>query len=320
MGLTEFLLAVAVIGGIIAVLYPTLRGAAADAERDRVAGDGGTDGGVWTELEERRQAILRSLDEIEADRETGNLSEEDYRELRRRYEAEATEILREQAALGEPVPARGRRGAPKPSESGARSRVPSAIGWGIAVIGFAALAGLVLSSALRPRGEGDTITGNLPGAETSGGTSGGALMPVDEGRLTELEQQIAEDSSDVPALAELGHLYLSTQQFDRVARVSMKALSLEPRHPESLTHLGMVLVAANHTAEAQRAFDEALQVDPDFPEALLYKGIVSFQNREFQSAVEAWEHYLEVAPEEANTERVRAMLEGARQAVGSSDD
>lgn len=317
MGLTEFLLAVAVIGGIIAVLYPTLRGAAADAERDRVADEGSTAGGVWAELEERRQAILRSLDEIEADRETGNLSEDDYRELRSRYEAEATQILREQAEIGEPAAAR--RGSVKRSESEARSRVPSAVGWGIAVIGFAALAGLVLSSALRPRAEGDTITGNLPSADAGGGSSGGALMPVDEGRLAELEQQIAADSSDVAALAELGHLYLSTQQFDRVARVSMKALSLEPRHPESLTHLGMVLVAANHTAEAQKAFDEALQIDPDFPEALLYKGIVSFQNREFQTAVEAWEHYLEVAPGEANTERVRAMLEGARQAVGSSD-
>jgi cytochrome c-type biogenesis protein CcmH/NrfG len=142
---------------------------------------------------------------------------------------------------------------------------------------------------------------------------------VDEERMAELEGIVAADSSDVDALVELGHLYLATQRFDVVARLSMQALELEPHNVEALTHLGMVLVAANHVSEAQAAFDRALAVEPDFHEALLYKGIVAFRNRDFQTAVEAWEHYLEVAPSDANVGRVRGMLEGARQAAGTTD-
>lgn len=318
MGLTEFLLVVAVLGGIIAVLYPTLRGAAREGgvtetepalEPDDEAGE------AWLELEERRHTVLRSLDEIAADREAGNISEDDYRSLRRRYEAEAAAVLREQSEL-EAAESTSRRGRGRETAAGReRSRLPAAVGWGVAVIAFAALAALALDSALRSRGEGDVITGNLPSSGMEASQGDGALMPVDRERLAELEARVADDSSDVGALAELGHLYLSTQQFDRVARVSMKALSIEPDEPESLTHLGMVLVAANHVSEAISAFDRALQIDPDFPEALLYRGIVAFQNREFETAVDSWEHYLEVAPPDADVGRVRAMLQGARAAV-----
>lgn len=328
MGLTELLLVVAVLGGIIAVLYPTLRGAARDARQieatEIVEGRSEDPDPEMLELEERRLTILRSLDEIAADHEAGNLNDADYAEMRARYEREAVEILRELESVGRP--SRG-TSAPQVAEARTearalrgRSRLSAAVAWTAATIAFAALAGVVLTSALRPRQEGGTITGTVPGA-AGGGMSGsatagagGALEPVDSDRLVELEKKVAQDSTDVPALVELSHMYLATQRFGDAAHLSMKALDLDPHQPEALAHLGMVLVAVNRVEDGKAALDRALQQDPDFPEALLYRGIVAFQQQDYKTAIDAWEHYLKVAPPDANVSRVRGMLEGARQA------
>lgn len=319
MGLTELLLVVAVGGGIIAVLYPTLRGAAqearAEAAQENRSGSGAGDppGRLELDLDERRRAVLRSLEEIDADREAGNLSEADYKELRRRYEREAALTLAQ-------LDAAERAARTKPSAEGrmptaARSRVPGAVSWVAAIAAFGALSVVVLTSSLRPRGEGDTLTGTIPG--TGGPGNASPLVPIDVERMAALEEIIAADSSDVESLVELGHLYLASQRFAEVAQLSMKALSLDPHTPGALAHLGMVLVAADHTDEALASFDRALEIDPDFAEALLYRGIVSFRGGDFEGAVQSWERYLAVAPQDADVSRVRAMLQGARQAAGA---
>ena len=143
----------------------------------------------------------------------------------------------------------------------------------------------------------------------------GALVPVDMERLAVLERMVAEDSSNVESLVELSDLYLATQQYDEVARLSMKALAMDSTNPGAFTNLGMMLAASGHGEDGIEAFDRALETDPDFARALLFKGIITFQNRDFQAAVDAWEHYLRVAPPEANIGRVEAMLEGARMAA-----
>lgn len=322
MGLTELLLVVAVGGGIIAVLYPTLRGAAqeARAEADHAARSRSVRDlrePLELDLDERRRAVLRSLEEIDADREAGNLSEADFKALRRRYEREAALVLA-QLDAAEPA-ARTKQSAEAGVPTPARSRVPGAVSWVAGIAAFAALSVVVLTSSLRPRGEGDTITGTIPGVGGPGGPGGpgnaGSLVPIDVERMAALEEIVAADSSDVEVLVELGHLYLASQRFREVARLSMKALSLDPHTPGALAHLGMVLVAADHIDEALTSFDRALEIDPDFAEALLYRGIVSFRGGDFEGAVQSLERYLAVAPQDADVSRVRAMLQGARQAA-----
>lgn len=321
MGLTEFLLVVAVGGGIVAVLYATFRGAAEES----VGGGGGAATPAaadpeLAELDERRRAVERALDEIEADRDAGNLSEADYEEMRSRY-------AKEVALLGERLSAHRQavvaEAPAQPATAGAssvagRSRVPAAVGWVAGIAGFLALAWLVMSTALRPRGADDTITGSLPGQGMggAGGGAGPAIADVDMDSVRELEALVAGDSSNVEALGELGHMYLTLQRYGEVITLSMKALDLEPDNPEALTHMGMVLVSVDHIEEGMASFDRALESDPDFAEALLFKGMIAFRQQSFATAAEAWEHYLEVAPADANVDRIRGMLEAARQSAG----
>ena len=235
MGLTEFLLVVAVVGGIIAVLYPTFRSAAGEAklEEPRSVGATAADGEATRkrrELEERRLGVIDSLEEIEADRDAGNLSQQDYERQQQRYEREAASVLRELAALEPTKPAAARQKTTAPPS--ARSPLPAALGWVLAGVAFGALAMVMVTGSVSPRGPGAVMTGSLPnsdlaqagagerggGGEGEGGGGGGALVPVDRVQLAALERAVAEDSSDVEALVELGSIYLATQQFDRVVR------------------------------------------------------------------------------------------------------
>jgi cytochrome c-type biogenesis protein CcmH/NrfG len=44
--------------------------------------------------------------------------------------------------------------------------------------------------------------------------------------------------------------------------------------------------------------------------------MIAFRNQDFDVAVDAWERYLEVAPPDAKRDRIRGMLEMARQNAG----
>jgi cytochrome c-type biogenesis protein CcmH/NrfG len=321
MSLTEFLLVGAVGGGIIAVLFATFKGAAREAGADEPA-DSGIDearkvSAERAELEERRSAVLRSLEEIEADRGAGNLSDADYEALRQRYEGEAAALARQLSALGEePLAARA---AEEAAPTGGRSGILTAVAWTAGSVAFVALAWLVLSSTLRPRGGDDAMTGSLPGQEMRSTPAGSPVGAVDPERLAQLERSVAEDPHNVEALVELGHLYLTLQRYDELREVTAQALQLDPDNPEALTHLGMLLFSMGHPEGVMTTFDRALEIDPNFAEALQFKGMVAFMNRDFATATQAWERYLEVVPPDQVSPRIQAMLEMARQSAGAGD-
>ncbi|NIN73273.1 MAG: hypothetical protein GTO46_15385 [Gemmatimonadetes bacterium] len=320
MGPTEFLLVVAVGGGIIAVLFATFKGAAGDADtRSAEQLDRGSSGDMRAELDERYEAAVRSLEEIEVDHDSGNLSDADYAELRGRYETEIAHLERELGLAAGRTAAPGGDAVKGETAAPERSWVPAAVGWTAAGIAFAALAYLVLSTALRPRVGDDSITGSIPG-QGMGASAGAPVGEVDTERLRSLEDIVAGDPQNLEALVELGHMYLRLQRYDELNFVTQAALAIDPNHPEALTHLGMLLFSMDHPEGVLPTFDQALAIDPDFAEALQFKGMVSFMRGDYAIAVEAWEHYLEVVPPDQGSPRIRAMLEAARANLGGAPE
>lgn len=311
MGLTEFLLVVAVGGGIVAVLSATFRGAASEAESDvrRSPGEAAAVSGEAVELSDRQRALARSLEEIEADLEAGNLSRDDFAALKARYEGELAVV---RGRLSAAAQAPRSETAPATVVSGGRSRLASAVGWGGGLLAFVALAGLVMSTAVRPRGEDGSITGSLPGEDASG-PAGAPIGAVDQGQLAALIKAVESNPSDVESLVELGHLYLRLQRYSELAQVTEQALQLDPKNPEALTHLGMLLFSTQHPAGVIETFDRALEADPNFPEALQFKGMVSYMRGDYATAVSAWERYVSVVPPEEVSPRIKALLAAAQQ-------
>jgi cytochrome c-type biogenesis protein CcmH len=330
--LTVWLLpAVALLGGGLALWIAVRRWT---HEAREPAGEGsGVSGaapdvtGTPVELRARRDALRQMLLELEADFADGKVLERDYEALRQRDEAELAAL---NAAIKEAKKGRAAAPAPAAATSGTparRRRLPPAAAWAIALVAFGGIAALSLRGALAPRQAGQTITGIAfgpsggEGAAEPGEDTGGPLgmEAVDSVRLAQLEGRVARDSNDYPALLELSHLYMRQQRLSRAADISLRAVKLRPEAretAEAFAHLGMVLWSANELTTGLRAIEQALFLHPDLPEALLYKGIMLFAGAgDPQGAVAAWERYLQVAPPGAETQRVRGMLQAARQSM-----
>ena len=85
-GPLEFLVVLAVLGGVVVFVTAPLRRVTSPAEDPAVPG--------VAELEAAREAKYRELRDAELDHDTGKLSDGDYEELDRNLRAEAIEILR----------------------------------------------------------------------------------------------------------------------------------------------------------------------------------------------------------------------------------
>ena len=85
-GPPEFLIVLAVLGGLVVFVTAPLRRVRTPAEESAAPG--------VAELEAAREAKYRELRDAELDHSTGKLSDADYEELDRNLRAEAIEILR----------------------------------------------------------------------------------------------------------------------------------------------------------------------------------------------------------------------------------
>jgi tetratricopeptide (TPR) repeat protein len=332
--LTELLVILLVVGAAMVIFAPALSPRPATPRRGarRAPARAAPESGALAELRERKARLLRGLRELEADREAGRVAEATYQELRRRDQAEAARVLQQIEALGtpgreetrparQPAEARGSAAAATP-----RRRAARVLAWSGGVVAFGVILVFTMSRAVAPRAPGGSITGTMPGGsgEPAGGGAAALLPSANPARLAELERQIATDSARVPVLLEAGHLYIAEQRFDEAARVTVRALELNPEAAEAFAHIGVLLFveASSHDVEdsaavalrgALDAVNRATQLAPDLAEAWLFKGMIQMGGlRNPQAAAEAWAQYLKVAPPDADTSRISAMVQSMR--------
>jgi cytochrome c-type biogenesis protein CcmH len=277
------------------------------------------------DLRARRHALQESLAELDAEFAAGQLTEADRAVLKQRDQAELAHVNEALKQLRKETP-HATEAAPAAEPTAPRSarRWPARLGWagGLAVFGVVVV--LSLRGSLAPRPEGGSITGQQFAASAPGADGGVALQetgPLDSLRITELEARVRADSSDVTALVELGHLYLAQGEPEKAVVVDTMAVRLQPDAEGTagaFADLAMILWGLGETDAAFKSLDKALFLHPDLPEALLYRGIILFAGvHDMHRAAETFERYLVVAPPDANTGRVRAMLDAARQAADS---
>lgn len=103
---------------------------------------------------DQQEFLLGSLEDLEREHDAGDLTDDDYETLRDDYTSRAARALRtpEEDAV-EDGAGGGRDGRPK-----GRGRTIAIV---VGVLAFAALAGMLVSSSLGARGQGDTATGGI---------------------------------------------------------------------------------------------------------------------------------------------------------------
>ena len=181
-------------------------------------------------LDDRREALLRSLADLEEAHASGALDEPDYVRLREQTEGRMARVLRaldrrDAAPAGSVATAVALDDAPAPTvrtDTAEPRRVPP---WAVAVlIGGTVLAVVVASLA---RDAEPQLQASTPQAS--------------DDPLAFFERRVKDHPDDLAARLDLAHRYLDAGMVERSLSEYAVALELDPDDAEALAHVGIIL-------------------------------------------------------------------------------
>lgn len=248
---------------IAAVAYPLLR---RTDHADEAEGDASDD-----ELRIRREKLYEAIRELELERETGSLSQQEYAESRAAYEMQAASLLQEEERRGTPRPTPPRKpaptkatGPPPPLSHRLGLLLPAAL-----ILGVGVVIGYFLGTSLNSRDSGMGARENVPRETTVG----------------------------PPTSLEEANAAFNQGDFRRALEGYRFLLQQDPNNPEALTQIGVLLAQGGHHDEAIKRFDRVLQLTPNYPHALFEKGLVLFQGKvQPREGLKVWEQLIQTAP------------------------
>jgi tetratricopeptide (TPR) repeat protein len=268
------------------------------------------------ELAEEKAAILRSLNELAFDHEAGHLSDDDYQDLRPRYEARAAEVIRALDALP-PVPAaadetdaeaglgpgriRARRGI-------TRSPVTAALG-AVVLLLFGLGLGLGIGRYTEP-----DLTTIPPGSRlpvpVSPGTEGGGAALL-EAPAEGSGQPIAPEM--LAGMLSAARQSLTDGRYTEAIAAYRAVLKRDGRNVDAMTHLGLIVAIGGHADAALETWDKALAIDSRYAPAHLYRGQVLYEvKQDYPAALSSWERFVALVPQGEDHDRVQALMKEVR--------
>jgi len=251
-------------------------------------------------LESERDFLLRSLKDLESEREAGNLDDDRYQALKDDYTARAAAVLRSIEEGRDAVAARPPIGRKRKLLTGG------------AVLAFVLVAALALAAAAGKRHDGQTLTGNAQSGDT---------------RKAALEQQVKDHPDDPTAHLVYARYLLEVQDWPEAVKQYLTAAKLDPRNPEANAYAGWMLfqVATNAeptqkgelTSGALDRLDAAVAASDSYADAFFFRGMVKFRGiGDAKGAVPDFERFLALVPDGPLNENVKAVLDQARQQAG----
>jgi hypothetical protein len=252
-------------------------------------------------LEAQREFLLRSLDDLEAERTAGNIDDGTYERLHGDYTARAATVLR--ALDGEAVE---QPGGPPPVSAGRRALVIGGL------VAFAVAAAVVLAITIAPRQPGQTITGGAP-----------VTGPKAEATL---KAAVHDHPDDYSARIAYARSLLATDQVGALEQYGAAA-KLDPKQPEPPTYIGwifglasaQVTDAASRTQLLDRSLSElalARSIDPKYPDAYVFEGLVRYRYaKDPTGAIPLLKEYLRLSPDGPQVSLVQGALKDAQQAA-----
>src|SRR5262245_8018185 len=252
-------------------------------------------------LENEKLIALRTLRELELDRMAGHVDDQDYQDLRARYEGDAVRVLRQLDALGPALSVT----APRPSTDRGYTpwtRHPVVLGaTGAGLLVFGVILGLLVSRYSTPAPPESTMALPGPGGTPSAmapGAGGGAPRPLPKEMLE--------------GMLRAAHASLDAGRYQEAIAAYTAVLKRDPRNVDAITHLGVILALAGHLADALEAFDRALAIDPNYAHALWDKAGVTEARQAHAGAVATLERFDRVVPAGPDRDRAQERLREAK--------
>jgi cytochrome c-type biogenesis protein CcmH/NrfG len=263
-------------------------------------------GGILGDLEVEKATILAAIRDLELERQSGKVGEEDYAEFRRDYEARAARVLQQidaaRASIAAAAPAARAERRRAPAAAAPRSMLPYAVG-GVALLAVGVAGGYLLATY-------------SPGSARPSAAAPGAAASSQIGAL---ESALARKPEDTKAKLALAHAYLDAGRFGEAIGLYRQVLDKNPRDPEALTHMGVILTHAGHADAALQMFDRALAVDPMYAHALWDKASLLFEQRQdYAGAARTLEAFIAVASPGPDVERAKAMIAEAKKRLAEA--
>ena len=265
------------------------------------------------QLLERRQTVFRALRELDFEHGAGHVSDDDYADLRSRYETEAAGILTELDRLGPaPAPPAPHTAAEAPRRAARGWRHPLAIGVSAAalvVFGVALGAGITrftTPDTTASMGGGPAMPPPMAGGPPAAPDApGGAPRPVTPEMMQGMLQAARQS--------------LFAERYGEAIAAYQAVLKRDPKNVDALTHLGLIVAIGGHADQALDTIGRALAIDPDYGPALLYRGQILWENKQdAKEAIRAWERFLKVVPRGEDHDRVAKMIADARAGKSTS--
>jgi tetratricopeptide (TPR) repeat protein len=238
-------------------------------------------------LEQERDFLLRSLDDLESEREAGNIDDATYRSLHDDYTARASAVL-QSIDSGTDVTKH------EESRSSLAMRVLTIGG----IVAFAVVGAVLLSNAIGQRRSGETITGNAQASGTPTTISQGSALAAEVKRQP---NSYAARVAYARYLLGASDVRSAIEQYDAAA-------AIDPSQPEALAYGGWIrgLVAQQVTnakdrnaivEDALQRIDRAIAADAKYPDAYVFKGLILLNLKDdAQAAVPAFQQFLVLAP------------------------
>jgi hypothetical protein len=275
---------------------------------------------VTRELEEERDFLLRSLQDLEAEHGAGDIDDLDYQALKEDYTTRAATVLRALAAPSDPAdPVDEEESlaevAAEPGDSGISdaSRGDPGEAADMPVATSTRAAGLprrrkpvliAVSAVIVLGGIGWAVVASSSHREAGEEITGQGVGVSQETKLLLQAQQAADRGDPVTEL-----------------RDARAILATDPTQPQALTMEGWLLAQTQQPkllAQGIGLLALAEQVDPSFAEPHAYRGIAFLSEGDNRDAIPELKWYLAHKPDPKLAPKIRAALAKAQAAVARS--
>jgi hypothetical protein len=207
-------------------------------------------------LEVRRQVLMNSLRELEADQ--AKLDPAEYAAQRMALVEEAAAVLRQ---IDAPVSAASAAApASAPRVGGSR-----AFAWAAGALAFFVLSGVVLQQAMAPRRDGGSMTGNQD--------LGGGAEAAQDARVQRAEAALAKNPNDLDAINLLTRVAIETQDLQSAMALLDRGRAINPADPGVLTHFAALQVFIGRFDAAEAQLRQVLAAAPGQSEAKLWLSV-----------------------------------------------
>jgi tetratricopeptide (TPR) repeat protein len=203
-------------------------------------------------LEEQRDFLLASLEDLEREHAAGDVDEHDYAALKDDYTARAAAVLR---ALES-----GRaRTAPESRRSWRRGALIS-----LGVVAFAVLAGGLMAQALGRRDAGEVATGDIRQSVTEKLNEAGRRGSAGEldAAIDLYDEVLVDDPGNVEALTYKGWMLTLSGQDEDGLTTLIEAATNNPDYPDAHAFLAIILFRNGLVEQADRELDRLDDLDP----------------------------------------------------------